>query len=84
MAERSLLKGADEKGPLKPGTCAQIPPSGQRQRHGHRIQSECLCELTGAVGGDGRADGRVGGSCSGGLAAPGCATCAWGGGGACR
>lgn len=54
--------------------CAGIPPSGQRQRREERRQSERLCELTGAVGGDGRTDGRTGcGSCVGGLAVPGCA-----------
>lgn len=54
--------------------CAGIPPSGQRQRREERRQSERLCELTGAVGGDGQTDGRTGcGSCVGGLAVPGCA-----------
>lgn len=37
--------------------CAGIAPSGQRQRREERRQSERLCELTGALGGDGRTDG---------------------------
>ena len=60
MPERPLLKAQAKKMAAQSGTCAEIPTSGQRQRYGDRIQSECLYELTGAVSGDGWTDRRKG------------------------